>query len=305
MNTFLTTPFILFSLALSNAAFSACDGDPILKGDIEEKVVCRRLRNKEACVGVRGCEWTPETAKVRVCNQTDRKIGVAYQLANQSKDWATDAGWMLLEVGGCQDQEAPNTELFSVFALSEKGHFYWYGEGPTMCFDPQGKKYEVDRRLSESSCGTLTGIGAYQSIPLQPDDYKRIDIQGPGADLSPAPPVFEPTYTSLALAFCRGTSQYSFTNGGSTQEARENVMKTCGSYCNSCEVGLLTEPGKATCVAVVRGTEPFVAWGWAYNPKEAPNGKETAVNHGLSECQKQGQSCLVDRVFCNDEVVTP
>ena len=305
MKTFITLISIYLSFSLSPIALGWCHGSPVLEKHEKEKISCGQFHNKNSCVEILGCEWKSEHAKVMICNKTDKKIGVAYQFANHSQDWATDAGWMLLEAGACQDKEAPRTERFSVFALSEKGHFYWYGEGPTMCFDPQGQKYEVDRRLSENSCGNLTSIGAYQSIPLQPDDHKRIDIQGPGADLSPAPPVFEPTYTPMALAYCRGTSQYSYTNGGSPEEARQNVMKTCGSYCNSCELALVTEPGKPTCIAVLKGPDPFLAWGWAYNPKEAPNGKESAVNGALSECQKKSQSCLVDTVFCNDEVVTP
>lgn len=298
MNTFSITLFFLVSLITSHSAFSACDGSPILKNDIEENIVCSHLRTKDRCIGVRGCEWTPEDAKVRVCNKTDKKIGVAYQHARPSKDVVTDAGWMLLDVGGCQDMQAPHTELFSVFAKSQKGHFYWYGEGPSMCFDPNGKAYEVDRRLSENSCGALTGIGAYQSIPVKPDDYPRIDIQGPGADLSPAPPVFEPTYTSMALGYCRGTSQYFYSNGDSQEEARALMMKNCGRMCNSCELGLLTEFGKPGCVAVLKGSEPFLAWSFS------GEGKEAAVNGALSECQKQGQSCLVETVFCNNEVIS-
>jgi hypothetical protein len=297
MKLITTLTLILFSLAFGEKAIAGCDGFPVKEKDEEAHIRCPHLKERRDCERILGCTWTPEAAKVNVCNKTDKTIAVGYRTVYQNS--VSDEGWRIIETGRCQAIEAPNARSFSYFAKSNGGYSFWYGNGESMCFDDSGKKYEFTRPIGDGSCGALTGINAYQTYPVKPDDFIVSNVEGPGVDLSPAPEVFTPTYTAMALAYCPGSPGYSLTNGDTLEQAQANVLKSCQVGCSSCQLGTWVEAGRPGCIAVFKGPDPFLAWGTSYE------GKESAINFGLDYCQQQGQVCKLDYIYCNDEVVKP
>lgn len=293
MKSLLTTALFFLTLSFGINALATCDGIPIKEDD--KDVSCGFLKDKQSCQRVLGCKWTPKVALIRICNKTDKKISIATQQIRTNYDIIAEAGWWNLDVGQCNDFEAPNANSFSYFAKSYNGYFYWYGNGQHMCYDPSGNRFDNARKISENSCGSFTEIRAFQTLPVKEDDFFQLKIEGPGVDLSPAPE--EPTFLAMAVAVCTANGEFSVTSRPTSEQAKASVLKSCQVNCNGCELALLMDPDRAACLAVLAGSGNFRAFASSYD------GKEAAINSALKHCQEKGQTCKVDYTACNNEML--
>jgi uncharacterized membrane protein len=272
-------------LTLGNPAFAKCDGIP-LKPDERE---CFLQTDRKSCEYVQGCTWTSEAASIQLCNRTSQKLSIGVKFVRTAYNIIGEEGWYNLESGQCNNFEAPNATSFSYFAKSFSGSTYWFGNGEPMCYDESGNRYSHTRAISDS-CNPFTEIQAYQTIPVKVDDFIKAKIEGPGQDLSPVGK-FKPR----ALAWAPASGNYSVRKGATLEEAKTNALHACQSDGEACELAIWLGDDRPACMAILSGAGTFRSWAWSYE------GKEVALNQAMDYCRKNGQTCSVDFVLCNDD----
>lgn len=281
---------ILAAMAITHTAWAKCDGIP-LEPQIES---CSNYTDRQSCGYRKGCQWFPEPAFIRICNEAPEKVSIAVQYVRPGAGIIVETGWWNLETGECNNFEAPNSTRFSYFAKSYEGNRYWAGNLDQMCFDPTGQRFDRIRKLSETGCGEFAGIRAWTSIDVKDDDFHRMAVSGPGHAINPVmpPPAPNAGLKAVAVAWDKN-GQFASRHADTLDEAKQLAMTACEANGASCSLAVWLGTDRQACLAIVKnGT--WLSQGWSYF------GPDEALRFAQEQCARNNITCEVAHAICND-----